>query len=255
MLAVEWGAAFAAGVCVLLGAFFVLGGTWWLVDVQRARNPATGIIIDLISDGEDDQPVVRFTTSHGAVTHFTAQGAMGYRIGQHVPVRYRSKDPTKARIATFRGSYLMPLGLVLLGALSWFGAVSAWNEATTERRGATPDSGLATAREPVYRSLVVAVSDLGECADRMCNARTEQRRLRAYDRARSSVVRSNATSSTVKQRIADLQHGLAPVRRHERKVDPALTKQLDALFGEMLQEVCAAPNSRPPYCKIFENSD
>jgi len=105
---------------VIWGVSFLCHGLWTLGSRLRMWERATGTVIGIDPDDFISKtPVVTFVTPLGRPIQFVGGNDMGFsrvRIGGTVNVRYRASDPTKARIATFYMSFLLPGFYAVTGA-------------------------------------------------------------------------------------------------------------------------------------------
>jgi hypothetical protein len=105
---------------VIMGVASLGCGLWTLGSRLRMWERATGTVIGIDPDDVISRtPVVTFVTPLGRPVRFVVGNDMGFsrvRIGGMVPVRYRASDPSKARIATFYMSFLLPAFYAVGGA-------------------------------------------------------------------------------------------------------------------------------------------
>ncbi len=103
-----------------LGAPFVLYAGWRITSNLKMRSRAIGTIVAITygDEGGDLYPVVEFRTQDPySRPRFTSDAMMLRKppIGSLVRVRYDRRDPGRARIATFFGSWSEALFVLLLG--------------------------------------------------------------------------------------------------------------------------------------------
>jgi len=108
------------GLILACGIVMVSLGAFALHEMLGMRASATGIVVGSELGGDAQKlPVVTFTTAHGEEARFVSNAEMGRflgpRIGDTVPVRYDERRLDHARIATFGGSFLAPVVVLLVG--------------------------------------------------------------------------------------------------------------------------------------------
>jgi hypothetical protein len=117
------------GLCFGVAAFGLLGGALWAYFKQQrqmeSRVAAVGTVVELTTQvtarGSIICPVVEFTASSGDKIRFTSDFGSrpaGHKVGQSVNVRYDAADPQKAEIESAMNLWLIPLILVLMGAIA-----------------------------------------------------------------------------------------------------------------------------------------
>lgn len=129
MSAYELVLAVVCGVLMGLGGLaFLVAGAWSLAAELKMGARARGTVVDSQLDHEGEKwPVVVFTTDQGSRQEFVGASAMGKSgpwVSQSVPVRYNLSEPSSARIATVRGSFLgsclgIVVGVLSLGLYVW----------------------------------------------------------------------------------------------------------------------------------------
>lgn len=118
---------FALGVgCLMLAAYL----SWRTLSFATDAQLVTGEVVSYreVRDGDETRhrPRLRFKTTSGEIVQFDSQMATTterFRIGEKLPVVYKARDPTNARVAQFQDNWLgacIALGLGLAGMAGGF---------------------------------------------------------------------------------------------------------------------------------------
>jgi hypothetical protein len=238
-----------AVMLALFGVFFTVAGVWWLVHLRGMRGAATGTVIGMtLGPDADTVPIVRFTTAQGRTEEFVGRGSVGRilgpRVGDSIAVRYAVDQPSTARIATFRGSYVGPvlalaLGIAALGLLAY----SVLYEAVP-----SAGAGGNPARHPAaYLHLERSTATLGACAG-VCAADEFRLAVHAYAADKSAVLASRTTSAAVRSAIHAVSSALPAVRRHApqsgRVLKHAARRLIARLDSELMAGWCGSACAR-----------
>ena len=223
-----------AGLGGMAVATAVGDAVWSLLGMLTRRTPATGTVIDWDRAPFGD-PIIEFATADGETVRFVARGAGWLDRGQTVPIRYNSRRPRRARVATI-GMGVKPIVFLLIALLM---LSLTWTQ--VQRMVAVPAGERVTA----YLALLDSVHRLDACAQRPCRGPLLKRRMRSYDRARISA--APLASPGVNTQIAALQRSLVDVRRAGRRPRAAslaaLSRTLTEETGKLIQD-CDATDAR-----------
>lgn len=101
---------------------FMAGAVWYSYNYWFTRNAilASGQIVDVVSSGKTDHPVIQFTTADGVVVEFTSvsgQNASAFTIGKPVEVYYDPTSPQRARLNSFMSLWFGPMMLNVVGLI------------------------------------------------------------------------------------------------------------------------------------------
>ena len=116
---------FALGVgCLMLAAYL----SWRTLSFASDAQRATGEVVSYreVRDGDDTRhrPRLRFKTATGEIVQFDSQMATTterFRIGEQVPVVYKQRDPTNARVALFQDNWLGACIAAVIGLVGMAG--------------------------------------------------------------------------------------------------------------------------------------
>jgi hypothetical protein len=118
---------FALGLgCLVLAAYLAYRTLSFETDALRA----TGEVVSYreVHDGADalHRPRLRFTTVTGEIIQFDSQVATKterFTIGEHLPIVYKQREPTKARVALFQDNWLGACIAVVIGLVGMAGGL------------------------------------------------------------------------------------------------------------------------------------
>ncbi len=221
-----FGLSAVATLTFLFAASLALNAVWELLSASRMRAPAEGAVTGWEANGEGCDPIVEFVGADGTRGRFVARSDGYLDLGQTVPIAYRASAPHRARVATPMGTWVRPVGMLVLAAV-----VATWTSTSVERASSAPPEGRVAAYDALNRSL----DPLERCASWSCAAPAMQRRLRAYDRARLAA--APLASERVGARIAEVQRSLVRVRRDQRRPRLAPILELRLALHRDLQEI------------------
>jgi hypothetical protein len=116
---------FALGLgCLVLAAYLSWRTLSFATDAQRA----TGEVVSYreVSDGDETRhrPRLRFKTASGEIVQFDSQMATTterFRVGEQVPVVYKARNPTNARVASFQDNWLGACIAAIIGLVGMAG--------------------------------------------------------------------------------------------------------------------------------------
>jgi len=118
---------------LLLSLFVLYSGAkdvWNKMQVKMNGVTTTGVVIDSWSDSATEvcRSTIQFTDENGKVYEFTSN--IEYSEGETVEVKYKRDDPSIAHTTDFKGMWLWPAFLLMMGLimlLSGIGALLADN--------------------------------------------------------------------------------------------------------------------------------
>ncbi|HEV7609545.1 MAG TPA: DUF3592 domain-containing protein [Steroidobacteraceae bacterium] len=116
---------FALGLgCLVLAAYLSWRTLSFATDAQRTT--AEVVSYREVRDGDETRhrPRLRFETATGEIIQFDSQVATTterFKIGERLPVVYKAREPTSARVALFQDNWLGACIAVVIGLVGMAG--------------------------------------------------------------------------------------------------------------------------------------
>jgi hypothetical protein len=113
-----------------------------VIFVERS-SVTTGVVVSLEDHQDDDgsvtySPVFSFVAANGSkqtIHSYSSSNPPGYSVGEQVPVRYETRDPAHARIATYWQTWEMETSFIIAScATSLLGMFFRWRVSKRKNR-------------------------------------------------------------------------------------------------------------------------